>query len=244
MAQPDYILLVYEDAKFLGLDVLVRRVRQHVEPGSSAPLEAVTVHGTGGFKKDVPLHLTKGPARLDKPPAYLIAVADADRPGNLVPGFAGKLDSNEATEEFRLSWQAYLRSEVPAPARPRIECSLIRWSQESLLTSLPEVLVEWAGDKRQQLETHLSKCTPDPRTIADVDFVGSYGDPQQCMKDVVSVVRQEKYNKARHNGAILNIVNGAHIRNLLDRSPDMRTLANILKNAAVVLSGATGDAQS
>lgn len=218
MAKPPYILLVYEDAHHDQLDKLVRRLRS-----SRAPLEAVTAAGDGGFIREVHAALTRGSTRC----AFVLAVADGDRPGNLVRGFNGDLSVRANFLKLRREWLKNLRASVPEAVRSRVFCSVLRWSQESLLTAAPEILSAWTGSTDAAVSAFFAACTPNPTLVRDADFLGTYRKPLDCLDQLTRKFRGHKFGKNREGLDMMKRLVDQPDK-VLDRSPDMKSLVKLL----------------
>src|ERR1700722_4932842 len=79
-------LLLWEDAYYDKLQVFIRRCRHALGGPPDFPIECETVLGLGNFKRAVREHLYRRPPRHGEPFHFVVAVADADRWAQLVPG--------------------------------------------------------------------------------------------------------------------------------------------------------------
>lgn len=236
MSRP-YVLLAYEDRYHEGLDKLLRKFRARISPSAQLALEPTPVDGTGGFVSDIAMLARVGIPRRGQP-TYVIAVADADRPANLVPGWSSRLGSARDLARLRREWRKVLRGRAGAHAH-RVGVAIIRWSQESVMLAAPEVLLGLSAANRPQVEKLLEACVPDPRSASPEHFVDTYREPQRCMERVTRAAYDERFNKARHGVDVMKRINDtdALIDPLMQRCPDIRRLARglvLLERLSVV----------
>lgn len=225
------IVVVLEDQKVRGLQMFV--LQSLIQEGARTErVRFQSAQGTGGFRADIAR--TAGHPIRGARPQCVICVADADCPSQLVDGFQGSLRTNGERRRFELAWRESLRSLVRKDLRSGIHALVIRWAQESLATTLPEMLLDWAAEQDasavSRLRTAFEACTPtDPRTAADFLM---YDRPDECLTGVVRAVLGEnvRFNKAHHND--LFALRAIPHRDLLfKRHRDFARLHRLLRSA-------------
>lgn len=234
------IVIAYEDTNCEQLHILIKGLRKDLGLALH-PLELRSVHGTGGYINEVP-RLLRTPLKLSHappaPPDRVICLADADRPGNLVPSESrpdqGALD--EWIVAFEQRWLEHLvrRCPVAAHDRDRLRTICIRWSQESLFVAVPDILLRHAHkrDRGDQVQTLLDECIPAPQSLPDEDFSTHYRAPQQCMDRYFQTIEGRKYKKGRDDEDLLRTYinpERANRSQVLKRCPD---LARLLRELA------------
>lgn len=225
MGRPPYVAVVYEDhhptqtlVQPRRLEQIVRRVRQDIRPRASLPLEPFYARGAGNFAREVRLQLERPAA-----PAFVVAVGDADRPGNLVRGFAADKASPSFAHDLRAAWEAALQGEVGAT---NVFAVPIRWSSESVALAALEALPDVFGD----LTTFWTTCSPDPRTVAPADFCTTYLDVHACLCALAARVGKKSLKNDVELADVLRRVHeSAHHRaRVRARLPDLDVLGRLL----------------
>ena len=81
------VVLAFEDQYYEELFTLIKRLRRD-QGLAGMVLFGTSVRGTGGFINEVPKLLRIPPGQASVLPDLVVCLADADRPGNLLPGAA------------------------------------------------------------------------------------------------------------------------------------------------------------
>jgi hypothetical protein len=230
------IVIAYEDQYCDKLHLLIKALRRdRGQPGLC--LEARSVHGTGGFAKEVPRILRTLLKQTRRPPDRVVCLADADRPQNLtrdappIPGVGGRAALDAWVVALEAAWHKALLRDAPlqADAAAKLTVVCLRWSKESLLAASPEALLAYAEEqqRREQVTALLKRCEPCPTGVDDSDFVTTFRRPNECMDQVVREIAGRKYKKGRDDEDIL----ARHIKpsdarraEVLRRCPDLERL--------------------
>lgn len=236
------IVIAYEDKYFNKLHDLVKRLRKD-RGDVGHVIEPRPIQGTGNFIREVPSLMRTPLAYPKHPPDLVVCLADADRPGNLVPNAPPAPMSKIAAEldawvlNLEQAWRQHLAKQCnldeKAAARLRTVC--LRWNKESLLLSSPEALCDYAREYgcEAAVRATLAGCSPSPLELADGAFFAEYRDPEGCMHLVCKKIHDRKYKKGIHDENILNkyvLAAGADARRaeILRRSPDLARLLDVL----------------
>jgi hypothetical protein len=232
--------LVFEDRYCVTLQELVLALVNDQPEFADAPVALpppFTALGTGGFAKELPKVLGQKLQHTMSPPTLVIAVADADRPTNLLatqraaPG--GTTAADDAwIDAFERDWLAHLceRTDI-APHRDRLAVCIIRWSKESILSAATAALLR---RKKGAARSVIDRCEPPLDPKRDKDFVTTYRRPDQCMDAVVQSWSQRPYQKSREGDDLAREI--ANMPEALDevrrRSPDVVRLVNLIADHA------------
>ena len=143
------VVLAFEDQYYPELFALIKRLRRDRGLEGMA-LFGTSVRGTGGFINEVPTLLRIPPGQANVLPDLVVCLADADRPGNLMPGASNApiTDDGRTLDEWVLqfegAWREYLlqTARISPQDHVRVTTVCLRWSKESLLVASPDALLE------------------------------------------------------------------------------------------------------
>lgn len=240
MTNQKSIVIAYEDNYCDQFHLLLKRLRRDLGQPELI-LEARPVKGTGQFVNEVP-KLLRTPLKQTKcPPDRVVCVADADKPGNLVPRAekapptASLAELDQWVSHFDASWLNYLKQEckLPEEAITRLHVASLRWNKESLLIASLAALREYAKAREcsKEVEQILGECKPHPENVPDLEFIAHYRDPQSCMGKLIQAVERRGYKKGRDDEDMLKQYissNDERRRQVLARCPDVARLLALL----------------
>jgi hypothetical protein len=231
--------LVFEDRYCETFQQLVVALVNDQPEFADAPVELpppFTAGGTGGFARELPKVLGQKLQRTRSQPTMVIAVADADRPQNLLtkprPAPIGASELTTWIAEFERDWLAHLRTDPQiAPHSDRLAVCIIRWSKESVISAATSALLQRRKGAAQSV---LDACTPRLDAIANDEFVSVYRRPDQCMDAVVQRWLGRPYKKGREGSDLLGEI--ARMPEARDevrrRSPDVVRLVTLIADHA------------
>lgn len=197
------LLVAYEDHYCRELDRALRRVvsrsgRLEVQR-EFHPVDGVT-NFARFVREDWRRFRDQGfPLRGKPKPTVLLCVVDADAVVAQLGVTAKSGSSQDWLAQAEQQVTDILRAETDRPEQ--VHCALLRWNLESTLIAAhdePEALNRLAGTqpvRAADLDAFLSKCVPDPRTIADEAFTDSFDDSQRCLRELASSIGWRKLKK-------------------------------------------------
>ncbi|HEY8379223.1 MAG TPA: hypothetical protein VIK91_22170 [Nannocystis sp.] len=235
------ILIAYEDQYFEQFHLLVKALRRDRGlPGLC--LEGRTVHGTGGFAKEIPRYLRMPLKQTKQPPDLVVCLGDADRATNLTPDASPAPAQDDAValerwvREIEHKWHTHLVRKGPLDeqAATRLRTVCLRWNKESLFLANPDALLEHAEqhERRPQIETLLDTCKPRPSALDDAKFLLAYRKPGHCMDLVFRAIEGRSYKKGRDDEDLLRLHIKPHETRralTLRRCPDLERLLHALQ---------------
>lgn len=234
------VVLAFEDQYYEELFTLIKRLRRD-QGLAGMVLFGTSVRGTGGFINEVPKLLRIPPGQASVLPDLVVCLADADRPGNLLPGAADSpiSDDGRALDEwvtqFEGAWREYLltTARISPQDHVRVTTVCLRWSKESLLVASPDVLLEHAAkrERRAEVQTILDQCRPSPIGLADQEYSLRYRSPEDCLNQIFAAIEGRSYKKGRHDEDLLRDYisrDPGHRGRLLRRCPDLARLLAVL----------------
>lgn len=234
------VVLAFEDQYYEELFTLIKRLRRD-QGLAGMVLFGTSVRGTGGFINEVPKLLRIPPGQASVLPDLVVCLADADRPGNLLPGAADSpiSDDGRALDEwvtqFEGAWREYLltTARISPQDHVRVRTVCLRWSKESLLVASPDALLEHAAkrERRAEVQTILDQCRPSPIGLADQEYGLRYRSPEDCLNRIFAALEGRSYKKGRHDEDLLRDYisrDPGHRGRLLRRCPDLARLLAVL----------------
>jgi hypothetical protein len=235
------IVIAYEDNYCDEFHLLVKKLRRDLGQ-SDLILEARPVKGTGQFINEVPKLLRTPLKQTKSPPDRVVCVADADKPGNLVPlaekapPTADVAELDQWVSNFDASWLNHLKQEckLPEDSAARLHVVSLRWNKESLLISSLTALREYATVREcsKEVEQILAQCKPHPENVINEAFISHYRDPQACLDKLIRAVERRGYKKGRDDEDMLKqYVSSSEERRrqVLARCPDLYRLLALLQ---------------
>lgn len=234
------VVLAFEDQYYPELFALIKRLRRDRGLEGMA-LFGTSVRGTGGFINEVPKLLRIPPGQANVLPDLVVCLADADRPGNLLPGASDSpnTDNRRALDEWVLqfegAWREYLlqKARISPQDHVRVRTVCLRWSKESLLVASPDALLEHAAkrERREEVQTILDQCQPSPIGLADHEYGLRYRSPEDCLNRIFYALEGRSYKKGRHDEDLLREYisrDPGHRGQVLRRCPDLARLLAVL----------------
>ena len=232
------VVMLYEDQYCSKLHLLIKRLRQ-AENQASSILEYQTSNGTGNFKRVVPGLLRTPLKQTRSAPDFVLCIADADRPENLVPKYQCQVQYFPSTLDwvcaFEHEWRNYVihQGRLSPDDANKVVTFCLRWSKESLLVSTPDALKRNADPTRiSALNDLFNNCNPSPLELNDDLFVDSYQKPQRCMDSVFQAGAGRKYKKGRDDDNIMDNIlkNQSFLSQTFARNPDLTRVLRYLRS--------------
>lgn len=193
--------------------------------------EAMTARGDRGFCNHLGFALGHPLAQTKAPPSRVIAIADADRPQNLVPGFrsapGGSADDAWVTD-LESQWRARLVSDSRvAEHEARLRVCVLRWNKESILIAARSVLLR---RKRGRVQTVLDACSPTYDDATAAGFTQTFRDPAACMNRVSQCLERRSYNKGTLGNDLTREIalDPVARREVSERCPDLRRMVALI----------------
>lgn len=234
------VALLYEDEKYKQFDLLIRRLRRASGGPPNLAIEPIPAFGYGGFRKEIRRLISYPlPRRPRVKPAHIVALADGDCPAQLVPGAPAPppsaSDQDAWCRALETAWHQRLTNDLPTEDRARVHTVVLRWSRESVLIACPEALSSSGADRAALDQFLANQCKPDPRTVADADYVSTFTRPQDCLERAFTAFGRH-FKKNREGEDIFRRIaddHSLHAR-VLARVPDLRHLVDLLNRLAGV----------
>lgn len=191
--------------------------------------EAMTAGGDRNFANVLGPALGRPLAETKAVPARVIAIADADRPQNLVAGFRaapGGAADDAWVLELESRWRAQLIADPRvAPHQERLRVWALRWNKESILIAARSQLLR---RKRGVAQTVIDACSPAYDSAPGATFTQTFRDPARCMDRVARSVYGRSYKKGIEGNDLTRDIafDEAARREVDDRCPDLRRLVD------------------
>lgn len=192
---------------------------------------AMTAGGDRNFANVLGPALGRPLAETRERPELVVAIADADRPDNLVSGFraapGGSADDAWLVDLEARWFDALCTDPRVSPHQARLRTCVLRWNKESVLIAARPILL---NRKRGAAQSVLDGCVPAYESVADDNFTATYRDPAGCMDRVAQALFGRGYRKGREgNDLTREIAWSSEARNdVWRRCPDLRRLVEII----------------
>lgn len=234
---PVEIVVAWEDTNYQGLKCAFSRARKRLPGREEFRLSYESLGGNTNCVR----HVKNSWPKLRKfgkprsgPVDHIVYVLDADALGNIVPTLEapmGKSDEWYPKTVERL--RDHLR-ELTILDPDRIHVHLLRWAKESVLLAMHDQIQPIRRligfDKEVDVSARLSdlyqRCEPDPRQVADREFIETFRNTKKCQALLEQALGLPKLRKSdqRVDDAI-DAFSASALEVLLRRIPDLRSLA-------------------